>query len=236
VTIAAAMSRRFWLFALILVSACSGGGGGGSSLNEILHWPAFRRDPFNSGLGGSSIDDNDGQIWFEAALQAPEGAETLPVPAIGKKLQIYIGTADGLVALDKDGNEISCFRFCNLEDAAGVCDTPSPTCIEVGPIDSTPSVNGEGDLIVSTARGYVFAIHDESIHRNEQRMAAGAERQRKREMAFPLRFGTVWPFDEHCRPEHVAHATLHGAGRHSLLTRHGRTVLVERTDRCRFGA
>lgn len=163
-TSAAAMSRRICLLALVVLSACSSGGGGGSSLNEILNWPLFRRDPFNSGLGGSSIDKNKGQVRFEAALQAADGATTLPVPAIGKKLNIYIGTADGLVALDKEGNEKSSFRFCNLASDE-VCDTASETCIEVGPIDSTPAANGEGDLIVSTMRGYVFAIHDESVEK-----------------------------------------------------------------------
>lgn len=159
------MLRRFCFVALVLLSSCSSGGGGGSSLNEVLNWPAFRRDPFNSGLGGSSIDKNKGEVRFQAALQAAEGAETLPVPAIGKKLNIYIGTADGLVALDKDGNEMSSFRFCNLADDAEVCDTPSETCIEVGPIESTPAVNGEGDLIVPAASGYVFGIHDESVEK-----------------------------------------------------------------------
>jgi outer membrane protein assembly factor BamB len=157
------MLKRFWLLTVILLSACSGGGGGGSSLSEILHWPTFRRDPFNSGLGGSNIDDNEGQLLFEVALQAPEGAETLPIPAIGKKLQLYIGTADGLVSLDEHGIEIWHLRFCNLADGAEPCDTPSATCIEVGAIDSTPAVNGEGDLIVSNTRGYVFSIRDETI-------------------------------------------------------------------------
>jgi outer membrane protein assembly factor BamB len=165
VTSAAAMSRRVSFILLVLLSACSSGGGGGSSLNEILNWPTFRRDPFNSGLGGSSIDKNKGQVRFQAALPAAEGAETLPVPAIGKKLNIYIGTADGLVSLDKDGNETSAFRFCNLADDTEACDTPSETCIEVGPIESTPAVNGKGDLIVPAANGYVFGIHDESVEK-----------------------------------------------------------------------
>lgn len=162
-TSAAAMSRRFWLLLLVLLNACSDGGGGGSSFLETLNWPAFRRDPFNSGLGGSSIDDNEGQVLFEVALQAPEGAGTLPVPAIGRRLNLYIGTADGLVALDEDGREIWRFRFCNLENGAESCDAASATCIEVGAIDSTPAVNGEGDLIVSAVNGYIFALRDENV-------------------------------------------------------------------------
>jgi len=167
VTSAAAMSRRFWLLTLLLFSACSGGGGGGSSI-EVLDWPAFRRDPFNSGLGGSNIDKNDGEIRFEAALEAPLRATNLPVPAIGKKGKIYIGTSNGLVGLDKDGTELSSFRFCDLANDPDVCNAPTPTCIEVGNVDSTPTVTAEGDLIVSATSGYVFAVRDEDPTKKEE--------------------------------------------------------------------
>jgi outer membrane protein assembly factor BamB len=162
------MSTRFWLLALLLLSACSGGSGGSSSSFENLDWPAFRRDPFNSGLGGSSIDNNKGEIRFEVALQATDGAATLPVPAIGKKDKIYIGTADGLVVLDRDGNELTRFLFCDLANDPDICDAPAATCIEVGSIDSTPSLTSEGDLIVSATSGYVFAIRDEDVTKTEQ--------------------------------------------------------------------
>ncbi len=155
------MLRRLWPCCLLIIAACTGGGAGGDTAAPIPLWGSFRRDNANSGLASSAIKDNPGEVRFAVKLTDGDAPATLSSPAIGLDHTIYLGTAEGLVALDDTGNIRWRLQRCNLAEAGAPCEGPLETCVEVGAVDSSPAVTLDGDVVFASERGIVFAVHDD---------------------------------------------------------------------------
>lgn len=108
---------------LTSLTACSGGGDDGSPPPPVIPWSRFLHDPTNSGESTGSVGTNPGVLLAFCRLSMADSGATVPLtsassPAIALDGTIYIGTHDGLVALQPS-------------DAGGP-DTepcgPAPTC------------------------------------------------------------------------------------------------------------
>jgi outer membrane protein assembly factor BamB len=155
------MLRPGALCVLLVLVACSDGGGssGGTSI-PALDWAGFRRDGANSGVGRGSVGSNSGTVEL---LTADLGGVTSSTPVIGRDRRMYIGTGDGLLALDDDGNTRWRFDVCALP-ADGDCS--AGTCVEVGSISSSAAVTPDDDIVVASdgtggIPGHIFRIHDD---------------------------------------------------------------------------
>jgi len=141
---------------LLLLAIClslggcdSGGGGGDDEPFEFLSWSRLRGDILNSGRAVGAIANNPGRIEVVADLS--DLGVTASTPAMGIEDVLYIGTARGLVAIDPyaaDGNP----RRWVFER----CDS-----VEVGPIDGSPAITAEGDVVVGTNNGRVFRVSED---------------------------------------------------------------------------
>ena len=154
------MLRRLALFAVLLVAAC-GGDEGGDSTVPAEPWGSLRRDSSNSGLSSGRLENNQGIVTL---LNGEVGGVTLSTPILASNGRIYLGTANGLVALDNTGAEQWRFDRCELSTTDGPC--PSDTCVEVGPINSTPTVTANQDIVfgsdgVGNEGGFIFGVHDD---------------------------------------------------------------------------
>jgi Cys-rich repeat protein len=158
VTCAAAMSRRAALCLSLLLAACSGGGGSSAPLVTFPPWASFRHDNSNTGLASGSVDENGGS----PELFATGFGVTRSTPAISLDGFVYLGTGNGLLSLDDTGAERWRLERCDL--AGDGTDCPSSTCVEIGPIESSPALTPNGDIVVGSdgtgQGGYVFGISD----------------------------------------------------------------------------
>lgn len=139
------------LFCATTAPGCSGNGGGDGGSAPVLPWGRFRRDTANSGVSIGAVARNPGQERWRLDLGA-QGGITDSTPVIGLNDTIYIGTERGLLAVDRlkgtpryGGPLASC-------EAAGV---------DIGPINGSPAVTVNNDVIVGNDSGYVFLIHDD---------------------------------------------------------------------------
>ncbi len=154
-SVSSAASMRFEpaICLVLLLAACSGGGSSGGSGIPSLDWGSFRRDGRNSGLASGRIDDNDG----EPSLVAGDlGGVTLSTPAIDSSGNVYVGTGDGLLSLDRAGDTRWRFTRCDLPDGT----------VDVGPVHSSPTVTPDGAIVIGSDDaagfgGYVFGLQDE---------------------------------------------------------------------------
>lgn len=152
------MSRRAVLCALLLLAACSGGGGSSAPQVSFPTWGSFRHDNANTGLAGGNVDENAGN----AELFATGFEVTHSTPAISLDGFVYVGTGNGLLSLDDAGAERWHLERCDL--AGDGTDCPSSTCVEIGPVESSPAITPNSDIVVGSdgtgQGGYVFGISD----------------------------------------------------------------------------
>ena len=99
------MSRWLALCAVLLIAACGGEESGNSGV-PAEPWGSLRRDSANSGLSSALLENNQGIVTL---LNGDVGGVTLSTPIIASNGRIYLGTENGLVALDNTGAEV--WRF-----------------------------------------------------------------------------------------------------------------------------
>jgi outer membrane protein assembly factor BamB len=148
------MRFRWALAAVMVLAACSGGGGGNNPTVPLLAWGGFRHDSTNAAIG-SAITNNKGKVTL---IYPTNGGTTASTAAIDNKSQIFIGTRDGMVSLDADGD---------LRWFANACQLSTGLVIPFGPIQSSPTVTPGRDIVfgtdaTATTPGMVFALHERS--------------------------------------------------------------------------
>ena len=142
---------------MLLLAACSGGGGSAPHVS-FPTWGSFRHDNANTGLAGGALDENAGNPeLFATGFQI-----TRSTPAISLEGFVYLGTGNGLLSLDDTGAERWRLERCDL--AGNGTDCPSSTCVEIGPVESSPALTPNGDIVIGSdgtvQGGYVFGISD----------------------------------------------------------------------------
>jgi outer membrane protein assembly factor BamB len=145
---------------LLLVASCSSGGSDGTTSVPTLDWATFRHDSANSGFGRGSIENNSGTAEL---LVADLGGVTSSTPVIGRDKRIYLGTGDGLLSVDENGNTRWRFDVC---DPTADGDCSDGTCVEVGPVSSSAAVTPGDDVVVASDGtdgngGRIFHLFDD---------------------------------------------------------------------------
>lgn len=158
------MRSRLALGFAVVLAACSGGGSSGPTVPAVP-WANFRHDNSNSALSGA-IQRNEGnpQLLFPAA----EGTITLSTPAIDRNGNLLLGTDNGVMSLDQDGNMRWAFEGYSTADPDSPCDVctlGTPGCIPVGRVTASPTVSPGDTIIFGTegADGRLFAIQEQQL-------------------------------------------------------------------------
>jgi outer membrane protein assembly factor BamB len=141
----------FLVFLALALAACSSGGGSGGDLGPTAPWSQFRRNTANSGQGSGIVASNPGTFRFAPLDLAAYGGTTLSTPTIGLDDTMYVGTGAGLLALTTEGAVRWFFDRCEQPTGS----------VPVGPVNSSPTVTVEGDVVFGSDAGFVFAVHDD---------------------------------------------------------------------------
>lgn len=154
----AARMRHGVVLAVIVLVGCSGGGGsGGVPTVPALPWGSFRHDFSNSAVG-SAINRNQGGVRLLAAL---DGDVTGSTPAVDRDGHVYLGTGNGVVSFDRNGqirwSLTQCVLPCPLGTNAACVPCPndsSESCVvtPIGTVSSSPTVTA-GNTIVFGSEG-----------------------------------------------------------------------------------
>jgi outer membrane protein assembly factor BamB len=135
------------LLCAMTAPGCSGGDGDDST-TPAPPWGRFRRDSTNSGVGLGGVGRNPGKVRWSISLSGV----TQSTPVIGLNETIYVGTQAGLLAIDRSQGER---KYTDPLEKCGE--------VDVGPINGSPAVTVNNDIIVGNDNGYVFLIHDDGI-------------------------------------------------------------------------
>jgi outer membrane protein assembly factor BamB len=150
----------------VLLAACSGGGSSGPTIPTVP-WANFRHDNSNSALNGA-IQRNDGnaQLLFPAS---DEGTITLSTPAIDRNGNLLLGTDNGIMSLDPNGDVRWTFEGYSTADPpdppCNVCTLGTPGCIAVGRVTASPTVSPGNTVVFGTEGpdGRLFAIQEQQF-------------------------------------------------------------------------
>jgi outer membrane protein assembly factor BamB len=156
------MRSRLALGLAVALAPCSDGGSSGSTIPTVP-WANFRHDNSNSAVSGT-IQRNEGnpQLLFATA----DGTITLSTPAIDRNGHPLLGTDNGVVSLDQDGDVRWTFEGYSTAEAPDTpctaCALGTPGCVPVGRVTASPTVSPGNTIVFGTdgADGRLFAIED----------------------------------------------------------------------------
>lgn len=159
------MRSRLALGLAVLLAACSDGGSSGPNIPTVP-WANFRHDNSNSALNGAILrNEGNPQLVFPVV----EGTITLSTPAIDRNGNLLLGTSNGVMSLDQDGNVRWTFEGYSTSGAPDppctVCTLGTPGCLPVGRVTASPTVS-PGDTIVFGTEGpdgRLFAIEEHQL-------------------------------------------------------------------------
>lgn len=102
--------RRLVLFTLALATVgslvgCDDGGGGFTfPTGPTTDWPRWRRNDLNSAVGGGTLSSNMGLAEYRYEHAAGGTTSSGAPPILGRNRTIYLGTNEGVLSLDSEGN------------------------------------------------------------------------------------------------------------------------------------
>lgn len=156
------MRSRLALCLAVVLAACSGGGSSGPTVPAVP-WANFRHDNSNSALSGT-IQRNDGNV--ELLFPATAGMITLSTPAIDRNGNLLLGTENGVMSLDPNGNVRWAFEgYSTADPPCDACTLGTPGCLPVGRVTASPTVSPGNTIIFGTdgANGRLFALQEQSF-------------------------------------------------------------------------
>lgn len=143
------MRCRLALLISLALSACSSGDDTGPPPIPVLPWGSFRHDLGNSAIG-FSLASNRGEV---ALVTAELGGTTISTPAVDSNDNVYVGTEDGLVSVNRRGD---------IRWRATACEIDTGS-IPIGAVLSSPTVTPGDDVLfgsepTASGPGGVFAF------------------------------------------------------------------------------
>ncbi len=147
------MRLRLALALCLVLSACSGDDSGSKNTVPSLPWGLFRHDINNTGAG-NSINQNRGEVVLLATGLGDLGIST---PTIDNEFNVFLGTRDGALSVDKEGKLRWRITNCIPEDGAA---------FPIGSVSSSLTVQAGGNVIFgsdgSDIDGAVFYLKEKN--------------------------------------------------------------------------
>lgn len=147
------MRLRLALACCLMLAACSDGDSGPPNTVPVQPWGFFRHDASNSGAG-NTLGQNRGRVTL---LAGGLGELTHSTPTVDSNSNVFLGTADGVISLDRNGE---------IRWVASVCALENGATVPIGPVSSSPTVQAGGNIIFGadgdgSAPGGVFYLKEQ---------------------------------------------------------------------------
>lgn len=143
------MLRALVFILLLGLAACSDSSDGINTV-PILPWGGFRHDASNS-ASGPALERNRGNVSLLYSTETfPPGEVTRSTPAVDSDGNVFFGTRNGVVSVDRRGR---------VRWRATECVTAAGTT-EIGSVSSSPTVTPGQNVVFGSDTGQVFALRE----------------------------------------------------------------------------
>lgn len=148
------MRLRLTLALCLLLSACSSDDSGPPTTVPSLPWGLFRHDSNNTG-SGNSITENRGEVTLVASIPGGVGWST---PSVDRDSNVYLGTRNGIISVDRLGATRWQLTTCAPEDGPA---------LPIGPVSSSLNVQAGGTIVFGSDpsdsdRGAIFYVNEQN--------------------------------------------------------------------------